>query len=355
MVRRFLEEKSPESEVRRLMATRRATTRPCGPRWPRNSPCRPRRFLRSSGARASARSSCTWSLKRWARRCSVRLLSHRRAGGECAALRGQRRGQGGVLAGARLGRHDRDAARHGRTPVSGISGATSTTGETFGRGLCPGRCSQLRHRRIDCVAVARAGHDLKGPVAPSPSRATRTAVTRESLSTMDQTRKQSRIEFKGRGGWWCEEGGALAGLEATLQVAAAALAAEQVGGAQAGARRLGGVREESRPVRPTPIGSFQAIKHKCADMLLDVESRKSAAYYAAGPPKSATTSCRSRRSRQVVLFRGLLSLSRREHPDSRRDRLHLGASRATCISSARKVLNCSWATRRITVSYWPNV
>ena len=30
-----------------------------------------------------------------------------------------------------------------------------------------------------------------------------------------------------------------------------------------------------------PIGSFQAIKHKCADMLLAVESAKSAAYYAA--------------------------------------------------------------------------
>jgi alkylation response protein AidB-like acyl-CoA dehydrogenase len=30
-----------------------------------------------------------------------------------------------------------------------------------------------------------------------------------------------------------------------------------------------------------PIGSFQAVKHKCADMLLAVESAKSAAYYAA--------------------------------------------------------------------------
>ena len=29
------------------------------------------------------------------------------------------------------------------------------------------------------------------------------------------------------------------------------------------------------------IGSFQAIKHKCANMLLDVESAKAAAYYAA--------------------------------------------------------------------------
>ena len=30
-----------------------------------------------------------------------------------------------------------------------------------------------------------------------------------------------------------------------------------------------------------PIGSFQAIKHKCADMLVEIESAKSAAYYAA--------------------------------------------------------------------------
>ena len=30
-----------------------------------------------------------------------------------------------------------------------------------------------------------------------------------------------------------------------------------------------------------PIGSFQAIKHKCADMLLEVESARSAAYAAA--------------------------------------------------------------------------
>ena len=29
-----------------------------------------------------------------------------------------------------------------------------------------------------------------------------------------------------------------------------------------------------------PIGSFQAIKHKCADMLLEVESARVAAYYA---------------------------------------------------------------------------
>jgi len=59
------------------------------------------------------------------------------------------------------------------------------------------------------------------------------------------------------------------------------LAAEQVGGAQ----RCLDMAVEYAKVRVQfgkPIGSFQAIKHKCADMLLAVESARSAAYYAAG-------------------------------------------------------------------------
>ncbi|HUY16846.1 MAG TPA: acyl-CoA dehydrogenase family protein [Acidimicrobiales bacterium] len=106
-------------------------------------------------------------------------------------------------------------------------------------------------------------------------------VARKALSTMDQTRKQSRIEFVDVPARLVgDEGGALAGLEATLQVAEAALAAEQVGGAQ---RVLDASVEyaKNRVQFGRPIGSFQAIKHKCADMLLDVESAKSAAYYAA--------------------------------------------------------------------------
>jgi alkylation response protein AidB-like acyl-CoA dehydrogenase len=56
------------------------------------------------------------------------------------------------------------------------------------------------------------------------------------------------------------------------------LAAEQVGGAQ----KVLEMAVEYAKVRVQfgrPIGSFQAIKHKCADMLLEVESAKSAAYY----------------------------------------------------------------------------
>ncbi len=106
-------------------------------------------------------------------------------------------------------------------------------------------------------------------------------LTKTALPTMDQTRKQSRLDFANVPATLIGTSGqAFAGLERTLQVAAAALAAEQVGGAQ---RVLNNSVEyaKNRVQFGRPIGSFQAIKHKCADMLLDVESAKSAAYYAA--------------------------------------------------------------------------
>jgi alkylation response protein AidB-like acyl-CoA dehydrogenase len=106
-------------------------------------------------------------------------------------------------------------------------------------------------------------------------------LTRTPLPTMDQTRKQARLEFSGTPATLIgSDGGAEDGLSKTLDLAAVALAAEQVGGAQH-------VLDASVDYAKTriqfgrPIGSFQAIKHKCADMLLEVESAKSAAYYAA--------------------------------------------------------------------------
>jgi alkylation response protein AidB-like acyl-CoA dehydrogenase len=69
-------------------------------------------------------------------------------------------------------------------------------------------------------------------------------------------------------------------LSAVLDTANAMLSCEMVGGAQ----RCLDMAVDYAKVRiqfGRPIGSFQAIKHKCADMLVEVESAKSAAYYAA--------------------------------------------------------------------------
>ncbi|MFT5683043.1 MAG: alkylation response protein AidB-like acyl-CoA dehydrogenase [Myxococcota bacterium] len=71
----------------------------------------------------------------------------------------------------------------------------------------------------------------------------------------------------------------VAALSAVLDRARIALSAEQVGGAEAClsmAVEYAGVRRQFG----RPIGSFQAIKHKCADMLVKVESARSACYHA---------------------------------------------------------------------------
>jgi alkylation response protein AidB-like acyl-CoA dehydrogenase len=106
-------------------------------------------------------------------------------------------------------------------------------------------------------------------------------VTRTPLATMDQTRKQARIEFSAVAARLVgTEGDAGRVLSRTLDLAAVALAAEQVGGAQR-CLDMSVDYAKNRIQFGRPIGSFQAIKHKCADMLMEVESAKSAAYYGA--------------------------------------------------------------------------
>ena len=104
-------------------------------------------------------------------------------------------------------------------------------------------------------------------------------LTRTALSTMDQTRKQAKLEFSNTPATLLgAEGEGWNTLSTVLDLAAVGLAAEQVGGAQ----KVLEMAVDYAKVRVQfgrPIGSFQAIKHKCADMLLEVESAKSAAYY----------------------------------------------------------------------------
>jgi len=105
-------------------------------------------------------------------------------------------------------------------------------------------------------------------------------LTRTPLSTMDQTRKQAKLEFSSTPASLIgSDGAGWDVLSVVLDLAAVALAAEQVGGAQA-CLDMSVEYAKVRVQFGRPIGSFQAIKHKCADMLLEVESAKSAAYYA---------------------------------------------------------------------------
>ncbi|MGA2410713.1 MAG: acyl-CoA dehydrogenase family protein [Candidatus Binataceae bacterium] len=101
------------------------------------------------------------------------------------------------------------------------------------------------------------------------------------LESMDPTRKIARIDFRGAHAdlLGTPDDGAKP-LIRTLDQAAIALANEMAGGTQA---LFDSVISyvKMRVQFGRTIGSFQAIKHKCADLLLDAELAKSVAYYAA--------------------------------------------------------------------------
>lgn len=106
-------------------------------------------------------------------------------------------------------------------------------------------------------------------------------LTRTPLIVMDPTRKLARLAFDGVEAELLGEAGAgAAPLARTLALAAIGLAHEMVGGAER--LRVSALDYANMRVQfGRPIASFQSMKHKQADMLVDVELAKSAAYAAA--------------------------------------------------------------------------
>ena len=109
-------------------------------------------------------------------------------------------------------------------------------------------------------------------------------MTVTPLKTLDMTRRWYEVRFEGvelgREALMGSDGQGWPALKRALEWAATALCAEMVGGAQH-------VLETSVEYAKTrqqfgkPIGIYQAVSHKLADMLLETESARSATYYAA--------------------------------------------------------------------------
>jgi alkylation response protein AidB-like acyl-CoA dehydrogenase len=165
----------------------------------------------------------------------------------------------------------------GRWEAGGMG--TAASAEAGGGWTLDGTKSFVLDGRLaDLVLVA-----ARAPAGPSLFAVDGSApgLVRTGLPTLDQTRKLARLEFTGVPARLVgTEGRAAAALRATLDRAAVALAAEQLGGAQ---RALDMSVEYAKTRRQfgRPIGAFQAIKHKCADMLVAVESARSTVMYAA--------------------------------------------------------------------------
>ncbi len=104
-----------------------------------------------------------------------------------------------------------------------------------------------------------------GPAKPEPEPA------------MDRTRSLGRLVLSDEPALRLGDADAVADV---LNRAVTALCAEMLGAAER-VLEMAVDYAKDRVQFGRPIGSFQAVKHRCADMLVDVEGMRSAAYYAA--------------------------------------------------------------------------
>lgn len=123
-----------------------------------------------------------------------------------------------------------------------------------------------------CVLVARSAHGL----AVFCLERSTPGVEIERSATLDLTKAQGRVRLSGARATLLSSGPAVAALvDSTLDVTLVVQSAEQLGAAQA-ALDLTVDYVRSRLQFGRPIGSFQAVKHRCADMLVLVETARSA-------------------------------------------------------------------------------
>ncbi|MGE0625849.1 MAG: acyl-CoA dehydrogenase family protein [Pseudomonadales bacterium] len=145
----------------------------------------------------------------------------------------------------------------------------------------------------DFLLVAAKAHNQVALFRIDPDAA---GVLVSKSAVMDPTRKLADVSLRRA----CAvrlgpPGDAAAAIGRAMDLAVVALANEMVGGAQA-LFDSAVAYAKMRVQFGRTIGSFQAIKHKCADMLLDVEAARSAAYCAAsalaeGDPEAPALAC----------------------------------------------------------------
>jgi alkylation response protein AidB-like acyl-CoA dehydrogenase len=176
------------------------------------------------------------------------------------------------------------AEPNGRFDASGVEALARRSGGGFvlsgrKRYVVDGHCADLL-----VVPARRAGSAGAEGVSLFlvPGRAA--GVERRALPTLDATRRLAEVVLRDvsvpADALLGEEGRGWPALERTLDLAALALAAEQVGGAQR-CLDLSVAYAKQRVQFGRPIGSFQAIQHKCADMMVAVEAARSGVYWAA--------------------------------------------------------------------------
>ena len=170
---------------------------------------------------------------------------------------------------------------NGRWDTSGVETTATPDGGKF---LLEGvKSFVLDGHTADLIVVLarRPGSNGDDGLSFFTVRSDAPGLTRRALKVVDPTRKQARLDFAAvEAELLGEEGGGAGPFARTMTQAAVCLANEMVGGAER-LRQSALDYANLRVQFGRSIASFQSMKHKQADMLVDVELAKSAAYYAA--------------------------------------------------------------------------
>ncbi|GGY26325.1 acyl-CoA dehydrogenase family protein [Streptomyces djakartensis] len=132
------------------------------------------------------------------------------------------------------------------------------------------------------LVAAHAGGFARSRVLLFLVRGDAAGLTRVRQTALDATRPQGRVQLRDVEGELLgrDDGDVLPALARLGATAAACLAAEAVGAADRVLERtVGYVGQREQFGRP--VGSFQAVKHRLADVYVRVRAARSAAYYAA--------------------------------------------------------------------------
>ncbi|KUI06430.1 acyl-CoA dehydrogenase [Mycobacterium lehmannii] len=176
----------------------------------------------------------------------------------------------GLLSGERIGAFTA-AGPDAADPAT----ATVRAGLRSGLPVLHGECSPVLHGHVADLFVVPAETD--GTVTPFVVTADAPGVTVQPLPSFDATRPVARLTFAHAP---AEPLTGSDGLDRVLDVARVLLAAEMLGGAEA-CLALSVEYAGSRRQFDRPIGSFQAVKHACAEMMIEIDATRVAVMFAA--------------------------------------------------------------------------
>ena len=143
---------------------------------------------------------------------------------------------------------------------------------------------------LDGDAIGCVAYGLDGPVVAAPIADVAVVVDGDDVWAVDlgdsRPKAEAAMDLTQALGWLTLDPatatriGDVTHAAALLDRGAAVVSAELLGGA-ARVLEMASEYAKERVQFGKPIGSFQAVKHRCADMLVDVEGMRSVAYYAA--------------------------------------------------------------------------